>query len=47
MQGMVDNVGRFIQVYIGWPGRVHDVCQLVIIQEGSGWYTLPQLEADH
>lgn len=24
MQGMVDNVGRFMEVYIGWPGRVHD-----------------------
>ena len=24
MQGMVDNVGRFTEVYIGWPGRVHD-----------------------
>ena len=24
MQGMVDNVGRFIDIYIGWPGRVHD-----------------------
>ena len=24
MQGMVDNKGRFTEVYIGWPGRVHD-----------------------
>ena len=24
MQGMVDNVGRFTKVYIGWPGRVRD-----------------------
>jgi hypothetical protein len=24
MQGMVDIVGRFMEVYIGWPGRVHD-----------------------
>ena len=24
MQGVVDNVGRFMEVYIGWPGRVHD-----------------------
>ena len=24
MQGMVDNAGRFTDVYIGWPGRVHD-----------------------
>ena len=23
MQGMVDNVGRFTEVYTGWPGRVH------------------------
>ena len=24
VQGMVDNVGRFMEVYIGWSGRVHD-----------------------
>lgn len=24
MQGMVDHLGRFMEVYIGWPGRVHD-----------------------
>ena len=24
MQGMVNNVGHFTEVYIGWPGRVHD-----------------------
>ena len=24
MQGVVDHRGRFIDVYIGWPGRVHD-----------------------
>ena len=24
MQGMVDNLGRFTDVCIGWPGRVHD-----------------------
>lgn len=24
MQGTVDNIGRFIDVYVGWPGRVHD-----------------------
>ena len=24
MQGVVDHQGRFIDVYIGWPGRVHD-----------------------
>ncbi len=24
MQGTVDNVGKFTNVYIGWPGRVHD-----------------------
>ena len=24
MQGMVDNRGHFTEVYIGWPGRVHD-----------------------
>ena len=44
MQGMVDNVGRFTEVYIGWPERVHDarvICQLVFTQKGSGWYTLP------
>ena len=24
MQGMIDNVGHFTEVYIGWPGRVQD-----------------------
>ena len=24
MQGMVDHAGHFTDVYIGWPGRVHD-----------------------
>ena len=24
LQGVVDHEGRFIDVYIGWPGRVHD-----------------------
>ena len=24
MQGAVDNVGRFVDVYVGWPGSVHD-----------------------
>ena len=25
LQGTVDHAGRFIDVYVGWPGRVHDV----------------------
>ena len=24
MQGLVDHMGRFMDVYIGWPGKVHD-----------------------
>ena len=24
MQGLVDHKGRFMDIYIGWPGRVHD-----------------------
>ena len=24
LQGCVDNKGRFIDIYVGWPGRVHD-----------------------
>ena len=25
-EGSVDNKGRFIDIYVGWPGRVHDAC---------------------
>ena len=24
MQGTVNHLGHFIDIYIGWPGRVHD-----------------------
>ena len=24
MQALVDHMGRFMDVYIGWPGKVHD-----------------------
>ena len=24
LQGMVNHVGHFVDVYVGWPGRVHD-----------------------
>ena len=24
LQGTVDHAGRFIDIYVGWPGRVHD-----------------------
>ena len=24
LQGVVDHKGRFVDVYVGWPGRVHD-----------------------
>ena len=24
LQGSVDNKGRFVDIYVGWPGRVHD-----------------------
>ena len=24
LQGCVDNKGRFVDIYVGWPGRVHD-----------------------
>ena len=24
MQGVVDNKGLFTDIYVGWPGRVHD-----------------------
>ena len=24
MQAIVDHLGRFMDVYIGWPGKVHD-----------------------
>ena len=32
MKGMVNHLGVFVDVYIGWPGRVHD-CQLNALSE--------------
>ena len=26
LQGTVDHAGRFIDIYVGWPGQVHDTC---------------------
>ena len=28
MQGVVNHLGHFTDVYCGWPGRVHDACVL-------------------
>ena len=44
MQGMVDNLGRFMEVYTGWPGRVHDAGVFVNssqYKERAGWNTFP------
>ena len=29
MQGTADHLGHFINIYVGWPGRVHDARVLV------------------
>ena len=44
MQGMVDHLYRFTDVYIGWPGRVHDARVLgnsVLYQKGEDGTLLP------
>ena len=44
MQGMVDHLYRFTDVYIGWPGRVHDARVLgnsTVYQKGGGGTLFP------
>ena len=44
MQRMVENTGRFyggVHWVAGKSTQCKGVCQLVFVQEGSGWYTLP------
>ena len=39
MQGVVDFRGRFMDVYIGWPGKVHDasVLKFVTLCQSKQW----------
>ena len=44
MQAMVDFCGLFMDVYIGWPGEVHDACVFVnssLYQKGESGILLP------
>lgn len=46
MQGMVDNRGRFTDVYVGWPGRVHDArvfANSTVYQKGQSKTLLPNI----
>ncbi len=44
LQGTVDNVGKFTNINIGWPGRVHDARVFVnssLYQKGQGGTLFP------
>ena len=44
MQGTVNNLGQFIDVYIGWPGHVHDTrafSNLTLYRKGQANELLP------
>ena len=44
LQGTVDHRGRFIDVYVGWPGRVHDArvfANSSLYQKGQNGNLLP------
>ena len=46
MQGMVDNRGLFTDVYVGWPGRVHDArvfANSTIYQKGQSKTLFPNI----
>ena len=49
MQAMVDFRGLFMDVYIGWPGKVHDAHFFVnsSIPEGKEWNSIARLEEEH
>ena len=50
MQAMVDFRGLFMDVYIGWPGKVHDACVFVnssLYQKGMNGTLLPDGEGTY
>jgi len=50
MQGMVDHLYRFSDVYIGWPGRVHDARVLgnsTLYQKGEDGTLIPDWKKNH
>ena len=42
MQGMVDHLYRFTDIYIGWPGRVHDARNSTLFQKGMNGSLFPE-----
>ena len=48
MQGAVNHLGHFTNVYVGWPGRVHDARvfanSALYVQGQEGRYPSPAME---
>ena len=49
VQALVDHLGLFMDVCIGWPGKVHDARVFVnsSLSQGENFYTFPRLEEKH
>ena len=49
MQALVDHQEIFMDIYIGWPGRVHDACVFSnsdLLHKGQNGQLLPNLKKD-
>ena len=49
MQAVVDFRGLFMDMYIGWPGKLHDarVCKFLCVFKANEWYFISRLEKEH